>query len=233
MHKFARYLEELRLTLKYHSKLNPAIWRKGAFLSDDDTDYLLSKAWEFVKFSGVSKDRVSDIVFTGSNANFNYTKFSDVDLHIMCDEHGFDSQKLYEKKVEWTVEHQGLKLGRYPIEMYIQDKDERWPKGQGVYSLMQRKWLVEPIHLGHIDVLDDLNTEQKVDFEIKFIKDLLKVKRIEPILEYKERLWKLRSAGLERGGEFSVENVVYKDLRNRGLIEKLNKHLHELKHAGR
>ena len=228
MFSFRDFLTELRLTIKYHNKLNPAIFTKGNYLSDDDTSLLVSKAWEFVKFSGIDKERVTDIVFTGSNANFNYTKFSDVDVHVMCDESGLDPKEIYKKKVEWAKSHKDLKLGKYPIEMYIQDTTEHWPQGQGVYSLLQRKWLVEPVHLGTIDVLNDPKTEEKIDHEIKTIKQLIKNGTKQAILAFKERMWRMRSAGLESGGEFSLENITYKDLRNRGLIDKLNDKLHHI-----
>jgi hypothetical protein len=38
----------------------------------------------------------------------------------------------------------------------------------------------------------------------------------------------MRSAGLEKGGEFSFENVMYKELRNRSWVDKLNHRLDEL-----
>lgn len=228
MFSFREFITELKLTIKYHDKLNPAIFKDGS-VSDDDTDFLVSNAWKFVKFSGIDKKRVTDTVFTGSNANFNYTKFSDVDVHVMCDESGLDADEIYKKKVEWADAHKDLKLGMYPVEMYIQDATEHWPKGQGVYSLLQRKWLVHPVHLDTIDVLKDPKTVEKVKHEIMLIKDLLKSNDRQPILDYKEKMWRMRSSGLERGGEFSLENVIYKDLRNRGLIDKLNTHLASLR----
>jgi aminoglycoside phosphotransferase (APT) family kinase protein len=38
----------------------------------------------------------------------------------------------------------------------------------------------------------------------------------------------MRGAGLQHGGEFSVENVLYKDRRNRGLLDKLNAKIHKV-----
>jgi hypothetical protein len=39
----------------------------------------------------------------------------------------------------------------------------------------------------------------------------------------------MRSSGLRSEGEFSIENIVYKELRNRSYIEKLNNKLAILK----
>ena len=42
---------------------------------------------------------------------------------------------------------------------------------------------------------------------------------------------RLRQAGLEKGGEFSVENLAFKLLRARGKIDKFVKHINKLQSA--
>lgn len=197
---------------------------------DGIRDYLLQRAKEFAEFSGVSLDRVKDVVMTGGNTNFNYTKFSDIDVHLMCDITGLDTEALYDKKVEWTFQEADVKLEGYPVEFYVQDDSSHMPLGQGVYSILYDRWEVVPKHLDNIEVLSDKNVAEKIKGYIRYIKKwLLKEGSVEEILDFKEKLWKMRSAGLEQGGEFSVENIVYKDLRNRGLVDKLNKRLRELR----
>ena len=44
-------------------------------------------------------------------------------------------------------------------------------------------------------------------------------------------IYKLRAAGLESGGENSVENLAFKLLRSRGQINKLNKFIDKLQSA--
>ena len=48
------------------------------------------------------------------------------------------------------------------------------------------------------------------------------------MIKFKEKLRKMRQAGLNREGEFSVENIVYKELRNRNLLKKLDDRLNYL-----
>ena len=43
-----------------------------------------------------------------------------------------------------------------------------------------------------------------------------------------EKIYTLRKAGLEKGGEFSVENIVFKKLRDHNIIQKLRE---QVKHA--
>ncbi len=45
----------------------------------------------------------------------------------------------------------------------------------------------------------------------------------------KEKLRDMRASSIQRGGEFAVENLVFKELRNRGYLDKLSNHLRNLK----
>lgn len=222
MYSFKLYLQELALTLKYHRTLNPELWYQDQ-LVEKDRKFLLDNAYKFLDFSGLEPSTISDIVFTGSSANFNYTKYSDIDIHILVDSPLAGTDKLYDKKTKWTNSHKDLKIGRYPVEYYIQDEHEHFPKGQGVYSLIRSLWLVKPSHLvGITTLLKDPKTIEKAEYNVKYIKDLIKTGTKSEIEAYKEKLRKGRQVGLDEVGEFSIENIVYKDLRNRGYISKLN-----------
>lgn len=226
MYSFIDYITELKLTLKYHDVLNPSLWYKDK-IEEKDRKFLLDNAYKFVEYSKVNKENISDIVFTGSSANYNYTKFSDVDVHIMVHNVDTSGDKLYDKKVAWGETHKNLKLAGYPVEYYIQDDHEHFPSGQGVYSLLYNKWLVRPTHLDNVNkIFEDPKTIEKAKYNIKYAKDLIANGTKEKITAFKDKLYKLRTAGLKGIGEFSVENIIYKDLRNRGLIEKLNKKIH-------
>lgn len=217
--------EKFQLTLKYHNKLNLKIWN-GDKLKPELHDKLMDNAAKFCKYSGVDQKRIKDIVFTGSCANFNYTKFSDIDCHIVCDTSGLDDDKLYDKKKAWT-ESRKLEFAGYPLEFYIHNANTPLPSDQGMYSLQSNSWERKPVHLKNVKVLEDPKVIDKVQFYIKYIKDLLKgdndKENHDKIMDLKVKFWKGRTAGLHREGEFSQENVIYKDLRNRGLIDKLNK----------
>lgn len=229
MHSFLEYITEFKLTLKYHKILNPEIWYENK-LEEKDIKFILSHVYDFLKYSGVSKKYIKDIVFTGSNANFNYTKYSDIDIHVMVEGIDAKSDALYDKKVKWGQTHKNLKLGRYPLEFYVQDNHDHFPTGQGVYSILKNKWLIEPKHLSNINkIFKDPKTIVKVEHNIKYIKTLIDKGSKEDIEHYKDKLYKMRTGGLKAEGEFSIENIVYKELRNRSYIEKLNNKLALLK----
>lgn len=221
---FSKFINEnLKLTLRYHNKLNPKLWTNDQ-LDDSVIKLLLSNAMKFAKFSGVPANRVHDVVMTGGNANYNYTKFSDIDVHLMCDLSGLDDEHLYQKKAEWTALHPELEVQGYPLEFYASNEKEPYPKGQGFFSLVQDKWIVVPKHLDHVEILKDPAFIAKVEANIRYIKNhLLKPSgTVDQILDFKTKMWQGRTAGLERGGEFSIENLLYKELRNRSWIAKLN-----------
>lgn len=226
---FKQFIEEnFRFTLKYHSKLNPKLWKKGNVLKDGIADEVLQKAYEFVGFSSIPSEQIKNVVITGGNVNFNYHKLSDVDCHILVDMAGLDSEDLYRKKVGWNKLHSDDVVAGYPLEMFAGDYHEAWPKGQGFYSVLKNKWIIEPTHLDHIETLEDPFVIKKIEYYIKYIKQLIKSGTEDEIASFKEKLHTGRSAGLHEAGEFSVENVIYKELRNRNWIAKLNDKYHEL-----
>lgn len=227
MFSFQKYLLEFALTLKYHSKLNPKVWSNKK-LDEKFQQHLVDTAYKFAKYSGVDKKRIRDMVLTGSNANYNYTKFSDIDVHIITDMTGLNEDAIYDKKVSWTKAHK-MEHNGYPLEFYIHDQKQSLPDDQGQYSILQSIWIADPKKIPHArEILKNPATLTKVQHYIKIVQDLLKGKdNDDDITDFKMKMWKGRTAGLHHGGEFSVENIIYKDLRNRGLIDKLNKKLHK------
>ena len=229
MKNFKNYLEEkFRFTLKYHSRLNPKLWHNSE-LKPGISDRLMKLAYKFAEFSGIDKKKIKDIIMTGSNVNFNYVNStSDIDIHLLCDLTNYDDEELYHKKVEWTNSHSDTEAG-YPLEFYAADVSEILPNGQGFYSILNNTWVLPPDHLDHIEALEDQFVIDKIEHNIKYIKQLVKSGTIEQIDKYKAKLHDMRTAGLHDKGEFSVENVLYKEIRNRKYIDKLNARYQVLK----
>jgi len=220
--------ENFRFTLKYHERLNPKLWSKRGWLKDDVHEKLLTQADGFIAFCEIPENQVKDVVITGGNVNYNYTKFSDVDVHVLVDMKGLDSEELYDKKVAWKNEHDDVVEG-YPVEMYAGDASEEHPKGQGFFSIKNSRWVEYPNHMDRVDALEDRFVIEKIQHAIHFIRFLVSKGTLDEIEDYKHKLFQARSSGLHDGGEFSPENVMYKELRNRGWIDKLNAKYHSLK----
>lgn len=110
---------------------------------------LLDIADDFIDELSVDWVKPKDIIFTGSLANFNWSRYSDVDIHIL-----YDFKKIYKKtefvddyfkakKEVWLKNHKKLKIYGYPIEISVEDSNENNPSS-GRYSLESNRWLTEP-----------------------------------------------------------------------------------------
>lgn len=214
-------------SFKLQSELNPDIFEGEKHeLKSDVRKKLLSIANNFLDFLGV-EFFVHDVILTGSLANYNWSKYSDADLHILIDftEAGHDVLLLKEffdsKRVIWNSQHDVLVKG-YPVEIYVQDIDEKHDSS-GIYSVLKNKWLIAPEK--HTVQIDKDKIKEKVKQWMDAI-DYVEEHKDEPdILEkiekIKDRLKKFRKAGLDAGGEYSYENLTFKYLRRNDYIKKL------------
>ena len=145
------YLNEaLNLSsFKVQDKLNPNFW-KNEKLDSRVRLKLLDIADDFTDFLNVDWVKPEDITMTGSLANYNWSKeYSDIDLHIIIDYKKVDDRIEFvreyfkSKKELWNQEHENLKIFGYPVELYVQDKNEKH-NSSGVYSLEKNEWIEKP-----------------------------------------------------------------------------------------
>jgi hypothetical protein len=101
---------------------------------------------------------------------------------------------------------------------------DKYPKDQGIYSLMNNEWIQKPVH-GNYNFSKDKLLKQKVRDYMHLIDNMVKSKMsIDQLNLIKKKLRDGRGAAIQKGGEFSVENLVFKELRNRGYLDKLNEY---------
>lgn len=74
------------LTEAKNDTLNPAIWENNELKPEvkEKLELIVDKFKERLKEDGVDID-VDDVIIVGSNANYNYTDKSDIDLHLIAD----------------------------------------------------------------------------------------------------------------------------------------------------
>ncbi len=223
--------------------LNPHIWtinNEGNYvLRSEVRDKLLiisNNFLEFVDIDNIDCDittqecTIEDITITGSICNFNWSKYSDIDLHLLVDFDEIDENEdlvnniLTTKKNLWNASHD-IQIKGYDVEVYVQNSDEVH-FSSGVYSVLFNKWIRAPkagdpaVDIdkvidkaqGWMELIDALQSRayQMSGEEI-----------LEIIEKIKDKLKKFRSCGLEKGGEFSYENLAFKFLRRSGYIKKL------------
>ncbi len=183
---------------------------------------------EFVDTLGI-EFFIHDIVLTGSLANYNWSNYSDVDLHIIIDfeESNYPIDLLKEffdsKERVWNNRY-NIKIKGYDVEIYVQDiKQEH--VSSGVYSVLNNKWVIKPErNKPNIDDRKILEKGEEYDKKIDYLVKKSKNQNVSGELEdLRKKLKSFRQCGLESGGEYSYENLTFKLLRRNGYIGKLLK----------
>ena len=188
---------------------------------------LLEISDNFIDFLGV-EFFIHDVVLTGSLANYNWSEFSDVDLHIIIDYedtgHNIDLLKEFfnAKKGVWNALHD-IKIKNYEVEVYVQDVTEKHI-ASGVYSILNYNWIIEPQK--EKKSIDDRKILEKGEEYAKIIDDLIEkgkegIDIRSDIEEVRKKIKRFRQSGLDGGGEYSYENLTFKLLRRNGYIKKL------------
>ena len=225
---------EIIKSFESKDELNPKIWEKGGksyMMKPEVREKLLETTNIFIDFLGVDVV-VTDIIMIGSLVNYNWSKFSDIDLHIVVNYNQFpnNSQELYIeffdlKKIIFNDKHD-IKLFGYDVECFVQNEAET-PFSSGVYSVLYDMWVNKPKKLDKKNIDIELLKEKAnqwmriIDGVVDNIEDEDPDEIKSLVKKYKEKLKKFRNCGLEKGGEMSLENLVFKLLRRNGYVEKL------------
>jgi predicted nucleotidyltransferase len=209
----------------YNDTLNPNIWDNFK-LKPEIKEKLLQIGKDF--YADTETDApLKDVLFVGSLANYNWSDTSDFDVHVVIDFKDVDENvELVEKlvnalKSKWNDEHD-IHLKGHNVEVYIQDVTKE-NRSTGVYSLMQDKWLSEP-QKENIEIDKEKIQEKYNDF-VRKINSALKSQDIDKLKSIIKDVYDMRQAGLDKSGELSTENLVFKILRNRNYIEKLKQEI--------
>jgi len=223
-------LKSILSSFHLQDELNPKIWESSDKMSSKVRDRLLEIAYQFIEFLGVDVI-ISDVVMTGSLANYNWSQYSDVDLHLIADFDQFSEKELplYEelfklKKTLFNDKH-NITIYGYDVELYVQN-DVEAHFSSGEYSVLFDEWKNKP---KKEDVeIDTALIKTKSEHWMKTIDEVIDDSKeksmesgVDSISKVKDKLKKYRTAGLENGGEMSDENLVFKVLRRNGYIQKL------------
>ena len=205
-----------------HDELSKKIWEDDENMRPDVQKALENIANEFLNYLKIDID-VEDITFTGSYANYNYTPYSDIDLHIVIDFDKLSSDEdlvegfMNAKKSYWNDRYD-ITVNGIDVEIYPQDSSEEHVSS-GIYSIDQEKWIVKPEKFQKEPNLKSANKKfQMLKREISSAIESEDLKNVERLLK---KLRDMRKSALNKSGEMSVENIAYKMLRSEDLIQKL------------
>jgi predicted nucleotidyltransferase len=218
-------------SFKFQKELYPKIWLKQSQLDPEIRARLLKIANDFFKSLQLPNVNILDVIFTGSLANYNWSNYSDIDLHIIVDFTQVDENfKLVKdffngKKADWNSLH-NIDIFGFEVEVYVQDVKEPHVS-TGIYSLMKNQWIERPdprqpdidwqqVKVKAASLTDQIDRAQ----EQYYIDDFDGAYAITSQL--REKVKKLRKAGLDsEAAQNSVENLAFKVLRRTGYLKKL------------
>lgn len=230
-HRASTFNQWINEKVEYHKDLCPKFWEEGKMDPVIRTKLLAlaNDFWSSLKL----EVPILDIQLTGSIANFNWNSDSDLDVHIIIDFSQIDQNlELVRKALDgqrfmWNLRHPVVLRG-HDVECYVQHKDEQHV-ASGLFSILRDKWIIVPSWREPVIDQSDVNEKMRViKSEVSAIKQKLGSvdgESAQELYDYLERLKKKimtdRKEGLAKDGEFAVENLVFKELRRDGTIEKI------------
>jgi predicted nucleotidyltransferase len=213
-----------------HSDLSPKVWKNGKIIPEV-RNVLLAIAQEFLNYLDINLD-VIDITFTGSYANYNYTPYSDIDLHLIIDLNTVENETIETLIKRFMLAKKDLFNNRYSIEvngidveLYPQDASEPHVSS-GVFSLDDNEWIIKPKKFLTSPNVQKTNKKYKMLTHV--IDEILKHGTLQEVEALIEKIKNMRKAGLEKSGEMSIENITYKLLRAEGGLQNLFNKKYEL-----
>jgi hypothetical protein len=210
--------------------LNRKVWDGDDKLKENLKEEFLKISKDYLDFLEVDIE-ISDLILTGSLANYNWSEYSDFDVHLVFDFSKIDENvELVKKYLDaqekvWKFQHD-LSIDGYPVELYCQD-DNQEHTSTGIYSIMNDEWIKKPKKEDFTPDEDLIKVKaRKVMDSIKDLEEDLKTnKDSTEILNKLKKVWKkikdARQSGLEKEGEYSIENLIFKLLRRNGYIQRL------------
>jgi hypothetical protein len=210
--------------------LERRIWDDKDQLKPLLREYMMKIAMDFIDGLGMNVN-ILDIKLTGSIANYNWSKYSDVDLHIVVDmsDYGEDEELVRGffdgKRIAWNDKH-NIKLAGYDVELYVEGKDDIHI-ATGMYSVLRDEWIVKPER-------EDKKIESDlIRQKAAYIMDMIDTAKIILSREdykaahrmadkLKAKIRRMRKCGLEKAGAYSPENLAFKVLRRNGYLGLLS-----------
>ena len=230
---------KLTEAVEKHDKLNSKLFTKEELLKDNVRNKMLEIVDEFLadlKDQDI-KIKVDDILLIGSNASYNYTKDSDIDLHVLTNAKAAKYEPevaaaLYSAYRSLFNKNLDIEFFGIPVEIFVETEDSA-RVSNGIYSVKKNKWVKKPVQ----EDIPDYDTEaldkvvDKWEADCKKLIDDIKADKLDDekkVVKILEDIYnKLRKKGIAKG-EYSIENLAFKELRNKGYLDQLKDCRNEL-----
>lgn len=212
--------------------LNPKIYNRYGKLYPEVRESLIRISNEFLSTVCANSEvciEPSDILIVGSNASYNYTPESDLDLHIVIN---FDLipggpdiliQSYYNAERTNFNNNYDFSIKGVNVEVYVEDINSS-SISNGIYSVLRNEWIKLPTKLE-----DTPGAISKANFNtlVNSINNILVTGDSSEIKDLLDSLYLMRRESLVNEGELGNGNLVFKELRRKGLIDSLKSRYRE------
>lgn len=210
------------LTEKFevHDTLNPKLWDNNK-LNNDVKIKIIEIVDQFASTCDVPL-HIVDVHLVGSQASYNYTNNSDLDVHIISNFELVDCSKevlqvAYNSvKAKFNSDYD-ITIKGIDVEIYVEDVNSS-VMSNGIYSLYRDTWIKFPKKLTDVPQVD---ISQELSAWTSRITQAISSKNSETIEKIIDDLYLVRKHALESEGEYSAMNQLFKEVRNIGLLDKL------------
>lgn len=220
----------VKAAVELHDQLNPKIWDKDNNLRKDVKEKLDEIVEEFADSIDIPLT-IIDAHIVGSNASYNYTEHSDLDLHCIVNFSRMDADPSIIEAWMWAQkklfnDEYDISVRGVNVEIYVEDVGAA-TVSNGIYSLFDDEWIKfpEPIEVE----IDEDAIDAKVAELIPEIEKVLNSTNSEEVEDIIDDLYLMRKNGLAIDGEYGVGNQTFKELRNEGYIDALKEKVVELR----
>lgn len=214
--------ESLNEKIESHETLNPKFWQDEELKQEveDKIKVITDRFVEYLNNKDIKID-IKDILLLGSNASYNYTDDSDLDIHIIVEpkEIAEDEEllkQLYDLAASAFNDKFNIQLKGADAEVYVELNDTN-ANSNGIYSI-NKGWLKKPKkeNVARIE-LDEVEFEK---WEDRY-NDLLLSRDKNEIKQFIDDLYKLRKDSILKDGEYGQGNLIFKEMRNLNYIKNI------------
>lgn len=208
-------------------ELNPKIWEDKK-LREDVRETIIDIVSEFMD-NLIIPVEILDVRVVGSNASYNYTEHSDLDVHIISNLELVGSpteivQALYNSERSNFNRTHNIKIKGIEVELYVEDVNSA-VTSNGIYSVIDDVWIKEPQIIKESSVKIDKNELQNL---VDSVQSVLDDGDSDDIKDCINMLYLMRKDSIATDGEYGVGNLLFKEIRNRGLLNALKDKYNEM-----
>ena len=214
------YVKNVLEDFQLHETLNPKLWKDNKLIPEVRKK-LLEISENFEQYVEIPM-HIVDVVLVGSNASYNYTQYSDIDVHLivntdLTEDVPEDIQTLVFnlKKTSFNKEFD-IKIKGIPVELYVEDLHSS-VQSNGIYSIRRNKWVKEPQPI----TIEKRDLTKELDAWTERIQEAITSKEYEQITDVLDALYLMRKNSISIEGEYGRGNEIFKTLRDKGILSKL------------